>query len=245
MPKHPAVGWQLSKVRPRPKDAPLEVVGIFIAQHESGWQVTGELGRQDGRLIVRSFTVQPVRLASKAALETIASSRSGTPGTTVITEHVDDATKADTPRGGVTAQLLRTIPFGALLADVLVQMSLWEVSWPGLSDDDSEPEDWEIGRKAKRQAREIQHLQHGPGRRPYGDDFYRGVAGECLDIQMERLPESTGRIFAKRRNVAYETARGWIKEARRRGMLAPGAPGRPGFEAGMKLQRNQRSENGT
>ena|GEM_PF-2494334 len=224
------------------------MVGIFIAQQEIGWQVTGELSRQNGRLIVRSFTVQPVRLASKAALESIAGSRSGKPGSTVITEHRDDVTSAESPPGGVTAELLRSIPFGALLSEVLIQMVLWvsPSSWPGLPvDDGSEPEDWEIGRRAKRQAREIQNLQYKVGRRPHSDDFYRGVAEDCLTIQGERLNESMNQALADRRGVAKETLRGWVKEARNRGMLAPGSPGRRGFEAGSNFHHENRSRDGT
>ena len=240
-----AKGWQLREVRPRPEGASADVVGIFIARQESGWQVTGELGRQDGRLIVRSFNVQPVLLASKSVLETIAASRTGKPGTTVVAEHFDDLNNADTPRGGVTAQLLRTIPFGALLNEVLVRMALWEVSWPGVSDDGSEPEDWEIGRKAKRTAGEILPLQHQAGRRPNPDDFYREVALECLAIQAERQDRNAIRTLADRRVVPYETARTWVRKARQKGMLAPGSPGRPGLEAGPMLNHDQRSKHGT
>jgi transposase-like protein len=247
MARSSAERWRLSGVHPRPEGAAPEVVGIFIAQQEGGWQVTGELGRQDGRLIVRSFTAQPVRLASKAALESIAESRGGKPGSIVISEHRDDITSAETPRGGVTAELLRSIPFGALLSDVFIQMELWgsPSSWSGLPEDDgSEPEDWEIGRRAKRQAREIQSLQYKVGRRPYSDDFYRGVAEDCLAIQGERLSESMNQALADRRGVAKETLRGWVKEARNRGMLAPGSSGRRGFEAGPNLHHDKRSEDG-
>lgn len=237
--------WQLTAVRPRPEGAAHEVVGIFIAQHESGWQVTGELARQEGRLIVRSFTVQPVRLALQKAMESIAASRKGAPGSVVVTEYMDDVIEAKSPRGGVTAQLLRSIPFGSLLADVLVRMDLWETAFGGLLDDDSEPEDWEIGRRAMRQVQEIRSLQHKVGRPSYSDDFYRQVAKECLAIQAERPDRGVTRTLADRRATAYETARGWIKEARHREMIAPGSPGRSGFEAGVKLYQDGRSGDGT
>ena len=245
MPRHPAQSWHLSGVHLPPDRASPEVVGVFIAQQEAGWQVTGELGRQDGRLIVRSFSVQPVPLASKAALETIAASRNGAPGSTMITVLRDDVDNAETPRGGVTAELLRSIPFGALLTEVLVRMALWQRSWPGLSDDGAEPDDWEIGRRAKRQAREIQSLEHKVGRRPNGDEFYREVAKECLDIQRGGASKDVLQALGDRRGVPKETARGWIKVARKRGMLAPGSPGRRGFEAGVNIQQNQRSGDGT
>lgn len=232
----PSPGWHLSRVgQPEPGASP-GTVGVFTATHDDGWQVVGELERQDGRLIMRSFTVRPVRLAWQATLEAIAQSR-GEPGRTAVSIHTDDPTNAETPRGGVTADLVRKIPFGALLSDVLTEVAGWERHFRDLEDDGSPIEDWETGRLAKRQAAATLPLTHKSGRRPYGDDFYREVALECLAIQAERLDENVIVTLARRRNQAYETARGWVREARspRRQMLAPGSKGRSGFEAGPRL----------
>jgi len=243
-PPGPSKGWQLSAVQPCPKDAAPEVVGIFSAQHETGWRVTGELARQDGRLIVRSFSVQPVRLARKAALEAleaIAGSRGGVSGVSVFT---DDVSNAGTPRGGVTAELLRSIPFGELLANVLVEVAGWERILADQLDDGSEPEPWELNRRAVRQAREIGDLEHKAGRRPRGDSFYRGIAELCLAIQAEHPGDGVIHSLAKSERVAYETARSWVAKARseRYQMLAPGSPGRSGFEAGPRFhEKGERS----
>ncbi len=241
-PPGPSKDWTLSPVQPRPDDAAPEVVGVFMAQHETGWRVTGELARQDGRLIVRSFSVQPVRLAWKAALEAIAGSRGGAPG--AAPQPGDDVTNAATPRGGVTAQLLRSIPFGELLANVLAEVAGWERILADQPDDGSEPEPWELDRRAVRQARKIGDLEHKAGRRPRGDSFYRGIAELCLAIQAERPGDGVIHTLAKREHVAYETARSWVAKARseRYQMLAPGSPGRSGFEAGPRFyEKGERS----
>ncbi|MGD0985079.1 MAG: hypothetical protein ABSA65_14885 [Acidimicrobiales bacterium] len=239
-PPGPSKGWQLSAVWPAPDDATPEVVGVFWAQHETGWRVTGELARQDGRLIVRSFSVQPVRLAWKAALEAIAGSRGGAPGAGPGGD--DDVTSAETPRGGVTAELLRSIPFGELLANVLAEVAGWEKTLANQRDDGSKPEPWELNRRAVRQAREIGGLEYRAGRRPYGDSFYRRIAELCLAIQAESPGDGVIHTLADQEGVAYETARTWVARARKQGFLAPGSPGRSGFEAGPRFhEKGERS----
>lgn len=240
----PGKGWVLKSVSSPASAAGPEAVAVFTAQHygrrteRAGWQIIGELGRQNGRLIVRSFAVQPVDLAEKVAIEALAASRQT--GSAVFT---DDVAGASSPAGGVTAELLRSIPFGALLADVLIEVGRWEAVYSDVNAGGDEP--WlEDARWAKDAARQMAGVERKPGRRPYGDDFYRHVALQCLAIQAERLDQSVIRTLSEREHAEYETARGWVKETRRRGLLAPGSPGRQGFEAGPSLNE-QGSTDGT
>jgi transposase-like protein len=231
-----AAGWRLSGVLPRPADALADVVAGFTATHEAGWLVTGELARQDGRLIVRSFKLQPVRLAQTAALQAIARSRTLAPGTVQTAFFSDDVRDAETPAGGVTAQVTRSIPFGDLLANVLVAVLGMEQVY-GMPDEGPEPEPWEIARRGARQAQELLALAHNAGRPAYGDDFYRRIAARCLAIQAEHPGDGVIKKLAQLEGASYETARSWVRKARseKYQMLAPGSPGRSGFEAGQRF----------
>jgi hypothetical protein len=65
-----------------------------------------------------------------------------------------------------------------------------------------------------------------PLARPYGDEFYRQVTAVYERLaKTERNPST---LIAADNNVPVTTAHRWIREARRRGFLAPGKAGRPG-----------------
>jgi hypothetical protein len=66
----------------------------------------------------------------------------------------------------------------------------------------------------------------GSGRRGRPDAFYRDVADTYLDLaQASPRPASD---LAETNGVPVTTAHRWIKEARRRGFLPPGRPGKAG-----------------
>lgn len=64
------------------------------------------------------------------------------------------------------------------------------------------------------------------GRRNHGDEFYRKVASVYADLH--RLTNAPALAIAEANAVAASTARRWVKEARKRGFLPPGRPGKAG-----------------
>lgn len=65
-----------------------------------------------------------------------------------------------------------------------------------------------------------------PTERPYPDEFYKSVARSylaCLRIGGRPAPQ-----LAEAWGVPRSTVHGWVKEARRRGMLPPGRKGKAG-----------------
>lgn len=62
--------------------------------------------------------------------------------------------------------------------------------------------------------------------RDHGDDFYRDVAR--LYGLLTRLGQAPAPLLAEANNVAVSTAHRWVKEARRRGLLPAGRPGKAG-----------------
>jgi hypothetical protein len=66
-----------------------------------------------------------------------------------------------------------------------------------------------------------------PGRRGHSDDHYMTVAAEYQALCQDgnRSPTAT---LAGRHFVSRNTAAGWVREARKRGLLPPGRRGRAG-----------------
>jgi hypothetical protein len=67
---------------------------------------------------------------------------------------------------------------------------------------------------------------HVPTTRDKGDDFYRAVGERYSALaQVVRGPST---ILAEANSVPVSTVYRWVKEARRRGLLAAGRPGKAG-----------------
>jgi hypothetical protein len=139
--------------------------------------------------------------------------------------------------GAPTAELLRAIPVGRIEAAANAQLSVVDdaivaaappgrrnapaAREPHLSDDGWEAPD--PLRAALRRSRPVSMPRTGT-RRP--DDFYRGIARAYLDLaQTSARPAAE---LAETHHVPATTAHRWIKEARRRGFLPPGRPGKAG-----------------
>lgn len=65
----------------------------------------------------------------------------------------------------------------------------------------------------------------GPGR-DHGDDFYRRVAANYSELT--RTTRAPTQVLAEMNGVPVSTSRRWVKEARARGFLPPGTPGKAG-----------------
>src|SRR5690349_17720109 len=110
--------------------------------------------------------------------------------------------------GPVSAEALRSIPIGRIeaLANALLHPFSADLGW----------------RKVARLPDEL--LFAAPRNRP--DAFYAAVASTYRHLVSE-TPQPV-RQLAEANEVPKTTAHRWVKEARRRGMLAPGRPGKAG-----------------
>ncbi|WP_412538456.1 hypothetical protein R8Z50_21690 [Longispora sp. K20-0274] len=143
--------------------------------------------------------------------------------------------------GEPTAELLRAIPVGRIEAAANAQLAIVDdrvvTAAPLGPRDRSGPAQpphtldagWETtdpGRAARRRSGGgSARLAHDvAGRRP--DEFYRDVARAYRDLaQSSHRPAAE---LATANGVPATTAHRWVKEARRRGFLPPGRPGKAG-----------------
>src|SRR5215207_2159998 len=138
--------------------------------------------------------------------------------------------------GAPTAELLRSIPVGRIEAAANAQLSVVDdaivpAAPPGRQDAPTarEPQLSNAGWEAPDPVRAVLRRTHTPpaptgARRP--DDFYRDIARAYLDLaQSSARPAAE---LAEANRVPATTAHRWIKEARRRGFLPPGRPGKAG-----------------
>jgi hypothetical protein len=132
--------------------------------------------------------------------------------------------------GPPTADLLRAIPVGRLEATANAQLAVVDdavVALPArrprpVLPPEGDPAGWETSDPAGAVHR---HPSESPGRgRP--DHFYREVAVVYLDYAQDSHRPAVD--LAERHEVPITTAHRWIKEARRRGFLPPGRPGKAG-----------------
>jgi hypothetical protein len=97
----------------------------------------------------------------------------------------------------------------------------------------------------RRAARKATPRQRRRGRPAHPDDHYREVAVAYLDLQREGFGKGILLELANRegrrlgRPVARETARDWVRGARKRGFLTSGHPGRAGAEPGPNLVQKE------
>jgi hypothetical protein len=137
--------------------------------------------------------------------------------------------------GAVDGPLLRSLPLSRLEAAAngpgLHRSIKWRVEegppvGPGQWPDDAERDRLlESPLMRERAPRLKLHIPgEGVARKP--DDFYRRVA-QAYSWLAGRTPRPAAEL-AERNDVPLSTVHRWIKEARRRGLLGPGRPGRAG-----------------
>ena len=110
--------------------------------------------------------------------------------------------------GVLSAEVLRAIPVGRIegLANALLHPHA-------------------VGRGWRDEARLPDHLLLGDARRRT-DEFYGAVASTYRHLVSATHQPVV--VLAEANEVPRTTAHRWVKEARRRGMLAPGRPGKAG-----------------
>ena len=109
--------------------------------------------------------------------------------------------------GLVSASLLRSIPVGRIEAAVNARAGLGDAE------------------EARHQARIPDHLRENAVQ-GYPDEFYEIVARAYRTLAASsRRPIAE---LARENEVPSTTAQRWVKEARRRGLLPPGRPGKAG-----------------
>lgn len=134
-------------------------------------------------------------------------------------------------RGEVTNEALRAIAIGRIEATADVTLGGWDTP-------DAEPVALvQVGEPATVGAASW-HLPHPEGAPPAevhekpkvqrgrSDDFYRQVADEYREHLVDSHRPAA--LIAEAHGVPLTTAHRWIREARRRGYLPPGRPGRAG-----------------
>lgn len=183
------------------------------------WRVTGWLATDaDGALVVRRVVVAPW-----IAL----------PG------------RKPPPGYDVTTTVLRGIHIALIRDRAARQLREWsvdlavadQVGWPTPSADEREM--IELG------AEKATGPVSGPGRRGFGDDFYRRLALRYLALQDERDRTNRGRRglvreLAAEFDLTPTQARDAVATARELGWLEPGSPGRAGAEPGPRLREETR-----
>lgn len=138
--------------------------------------------------------------------------------------------------GVPTAEFLRSIPVGRIEAAANAQLSVVDdviiaTAPPGRRDAAAarEPLLFDTGWEAPDPVRPASRPTGRPSaaaRRRRPDDFYRVIASAYLDLaQTSARPAAE---LAEAHRVPATTAHRWIKEARRRGFLPPGRPGKAG-----------------
>jgi hypothetical protein len=144
--------------------------------------------------------------------------------------------------GAPTAELLRAIPVGRIEAAANAQLAIVEdtivaTAPPGPRDapyarpPHASPGGWETTDPSRAAPRPVGrrhrlHLDVTEGRRGRPDVFYRDVAHTYLELAQESARPASE--LAEANDVPVTTAHRWIKEARRRGFLPPGRPGKTG-----------------
>jgi hypothetical protein len=132
--------------------------------------------------------------------------------------------------GPPTAELLRAIPVGKLEATANAQLAVVDDAVVAVKNrrprpvrpPAADPGGWETSDPAAAVGRRLPE----PAGRGRPDHFYREVATVYLDYAQGSHRPAVD--LAERHDVPVTTAHRWIKEARRRGFLPPGRPGRAG-----------------
>jgi len=136
--------------------------------------------------------------------------------------------------GSPTADLLRAIPVGRIEAAANAQLCVVDTEAAAgvphtvrerpTAPPDGSAAGWDLTDPSKAVSRAPDRSDGRPRGRP--DLFYRQVADAYVDLsQASHRPASD---IAHSHGVPVTTAHRWVKEARRRGFLPPGRPGKTG-----------------
>jgi hypothetical protein len=183
----------------------VSTIGMSLPDHPEWW-VDAELELRDGALIVRSVRLQPYGTAARP----------------------DGAMIGPTPEGGMTAEVLRSVPLAKLRNMLLEHPRAREML------------------SATYGSEHVAALEAArrPGRAGRDDVFYAGWAAEYVDAGSSK-PNAK---LAERHGLDVATIREFVHEARRRDLLTKGVPGKAGgalTPKAKKLLAQQQSKGGT
>jgi hypothetical protein len=199
------------------------LVAQFTWEGEEDWWATGVMEVANKDLVIRELTIfaNPVRHLGRGLTE--------------------ESWFLKTPSGGITSSTLRKVPVGRILAgakaefeDVETDLAIWEALGLPMPS----PEAQKLARDA---AQKVLHSRLKRGRKGYPDDHYRRIAFAYLDLLKQGISRGILRSLATQegkragRAVPVETVRDWVHQARLRGFLTKGSPGRAGGAPGPRL----------
>jgi len=143
--------------------------------------------------------------------------------------------EAGVPEAGVTSSVLRSIPVGRFLAEgraKLLDIPDWFArgELPG-----GKPLFHDTAVREAMAARGTEGKAAAAKRRGRGDEYYQQVALDYLRLSGRGIGRGILRELAAERGVRPERVRDDVHEARVRGFLSPGSPGRAGAEPGPNL----------
>jgi hypothetical protein len=129
----------------------------------------------------------------------------------------------------LSARILREVPLGRLEAwvnrgDVREAIEA-DMNLPG-PDFGGTAEQFHYGRPVVEPRRTKAPRLNVPARRPYPDEFFRKLAD--LYARLAREGERPAKTIADANGIPMGTVYGWIREARRRGLLPPARQGTRG-----------------
>jgi hypothetical protein len=173
------------------------------------WCVGLRIDMREGEMAVGEVRIFPTRQLRDQALQRMSDAAFRAEGGATA------ALPASVPAGGLDAMSLKSLPFGRLIRQALADVSKFAHVAEEL---DLAPEGW---------GNQVENALPRPGPRGHPQRFFAEVAGEYLELirQGDSRPNET---LARRHTVAPSTGQGWIKTARREGLLTSAGRGRPG-----------------
>jgi hypothetical protein len=144
-------------------------------------------------------------------------------------------------QGSVTTATLRAVRLPDLLAEVRAALMLRGYGRLIYVQTGKPVHSPQQETRARKIAEAAEQTELARGRRGYGDAHYRRVAFAYLDRMAQGQHRGVLAALAAAeserlgRSVPIETMRTWINQARRRGFLGPGEPGRASATPGPRL----------
>jgi hypothetical protein len=186
------------------------------------WRVTGTVRVEAARLVITRLTIEPQ------------------PSWQSPSGRILKQDEMDAVGNGVTSSLLRSIQVGRLISALRAELQrhpeavarmAQALAALGADTPSVDPEYLDVARRV------AQAVPGPPKRGPHGrgDDFYRQVALLYLELQSAGWGRGILGEIARLEDRPRETVSTWVRQARKRGFLTAGTPGRAGAEPGPRL----------
>jgi hypothetical protein len=195
---------------------------FYASDHRPEWMYKGELvWSPESGITLRALEIHPAEVG-------------------------EEVTPWHTPRGGVTAAVVRALKLGELLQNAAVALQHhadfrgWELANP--SDGPVTPAHVSGIAAERDAARRTAGGGTRLGRPPKSDVEFQRLAHVCLSLADQGFTRAPIRRLAELERVHESTAKKWVAELRRRGLLAPSLPGRVQFLPGPNLSHRDEEE---